>query len=373
MNDSTAASFDYVARRDSLWRRVSSLETQPDCLLVSNLVNIRYLTGFTGSAAFLLLTGDRTVFLTDGRYIEQVATECPGLETRIRPVDSSMMALICESIFESKSKACMIESDSMTRAFYRDLSSGLGGQVELLDSTGLVETLRSKKDSAELNLIRKSVEINEAALLSTLEKMQRSWTELDFAWQLEREIRERGGAGFSFEPIVAAGPAAARPHYHAGATRLFEHQFFLVDWGTEYKGYASDLTRMVCIGSVPEKILEIHGIVAEAKKAAAATLKAGVELKTVDAAARSVIKDAGYGDQFNHGLGHGFGLEIHETPFMSPAFDGTFVEGVAVTIEPGIYLPGIGGVRLEDDFVVTEAGCEKLNALPDDFLVAKID
>lgn len=365
---SLAFEFDYSARRERAWQAAEKLSEPNGCLLVSNLVNIRYLTGFSGSSAFLLLAPGREILLTDGRYVDQVASECPDLETEIRPVDSTMQILVAESMKRLDCGRCLIESDAMTRTFYRQLESSLGGDVELIDSSGLIENLRSIKDDAELALIRKAVEINEAALQATLAKIDRDWTELNFARQLEHQIRELGGDGFAFDAIVAAGPASALPHYHPGDTRIFDHDFFLVDWGSDFKSYASDLTRMVCVGAVPPKIAEIHEIVAQAKQAAAEALRPGAELKAVDSAARSVIAAAGYEAQFNHGLGHSFGLEIHESPFMSPAFEGTFSAGTAVTIEPGIYLAGIGGVRLEDDFLVTQNGCEKLNHLPDDFL-----
>ena len=193
-------------------RLVGQLDGQS--LLVSNLVNVRYLTGFTGSNAFLLISESVEILLTDGRYVQQVAVESPDLETRIRSVDSTMIALIAEALNESNVTTCQVESDSMSRALWRDLGEVTSGQTELLDSSGQVEQLRALKDDYELSLIRRSVAINEEALQATLEKYSTSWTELEFSWQLEREIRQRGGSGFSFEPIVAAGPSSALPHYH---------------------------------------------------------------------------------------------------------------------------------------------------------------
>ena len=337
-------------------------------ILVSNLVNVRYLTGFTGSNAFLLANDSTMLLLTDGRYVEQAATECPDLESRIRPVDSTMLSLVVEALLDHNVSECLIEAKSMSRALWRDLVKAGTEKVSFEDSSDIVETLRTIKDETELHRIRRSVAINEESLLATVAAFSDSWSELDFAWQLEREIRQRGGSGFSFDAIVAAGPASALPHYHPGNARLSEHDFVLVDWGTSWEGYASDLTRVIALGDVPEKIRNIHEVVSAAKQAAIDRIHDGVELRTVDDAARQLIADAGYGDFFNHGLGHGFGLEIHETPFMSPAFEGQLRAGMVITIEPGIYLPGVGGVRLEDDFLVTSDGCEKLNTLPDDFL-----
>ncbi len=337
-------------------------------MLVSNLVNIRYLTGFTGSNAFLLISDSTTLFLTDGRYVEQVATECPGLATWIRPVESSMLALVATAIKDIKVPQCRIEADSMTRALWRDLVQEVGDDVELLDSSGVIEQLRAIKDEYELELIRQSVAINEQALNATLAAYTSAWSELEFSWHLEREIRSRGGSGFSFDAIVAAGPASALPHYHPSNALISDHPLLLVDWGSSFQGYASDLTRVVAVDQVPPEVLEIHKVVSDAKQAAIETLRDGFDLRTVDSAARNLIADAGYGEYFNHGLGHGFGLEIHETPFLSPAFDGHLSTGMVITIEPGIYLPGIGGVRLEDDVLITANGCERLNTMPDCFL-----
>lgn len=337
-------------------------------MLVSNLINVRYLTGFTGSNAFLLINDAVSLLLTDGRYVEQVATECPDLETGIRPVDSSMLKLVADSLKNNSVEKCLVESDSITRALWRDLAEATRGETELTDSSGVVERLRAIKDDYELELIRRSVAINEEALLATLGSYSSSWTELEFSWRLESEIRQRSGDGFSFDAIVAAGPSSALPHYHPTNALIADHALLLVDWGTSFQGYASDLSRVVAIGEISDEIRTIHKIVAEAKQAAMDAVCDGVELRTVDTAARKLIADAGYGDYFNHGLGHGFGLEIHETPFMSPAFEGHLKTGMVITIEPGIYLPQVGGVRLEDDILVTADGYERLNSLGDDFL-----
>jgi Xaa-Pro aminopeptidase len=334
--------------------------------LVSNLVNIRYLTGFTGSNAFLLISDTDAVLLTDGRYTEQCSSECPDLKTQIRPVDSTMLNLVSDAVNKIVASRILIESDSMTRAFWRDLVA-TAPATEFADSSGLVESLRAVKDDHELGLIRKSIKINEEAFQATLASCQTSWSELEFSWELEKEIRQRGGIGFSFDPIVAVGKSSALPHYHAGAAKIQDHPLVLVDWGTSFESYASDLTRVIASGKVANEIAQIRQIVADAKAAACDAVKDGAEIQAVDSAARNLISEAGYGDQFNHGLGHGFGLEIHEPPFISPAYDGTLRAGMVITIEPGIYLPGIGGIRLEDDILVTETGFERLNELPDDF------
>ncbi len=363
MNVDSDSLADYLTRRQRL---ATCLAGQT--MLVSNLVNVRYLTGFSGSNAFLLINDDVTLLLTDGRYITQAAKESPGVPTAIRPVDGTMESLIADALADHKISEVLIEAASMTLSTWRGLSKQVDDTTKLIDSSGIVEKLRSIKDQYELRLIRRSVEINEASLLATIENWSSSWSELEFSWHLEREIRHRGGNGFSFDAIVASGPSSALPHYHPTNISVSSSPFMLVDWGTSYEGYASDLTRMVAISDPPAKLSEIHRIVADAKMAAAGEVRDGVDLKTVDSAARNLIAEAGYGEFFNHGLGHGFGLEIHETPFMSPAFEGELKAGMVITIEPGIYLPELGGVRLEDDYLVTSDGCEKLSSLDDDFL-----
>ena len=353
----------FAARRERLTDLLAGR-----ALLVSNLVNVRYLTGFSGSNGFLLFSGSEVQLLTDGRYTTQVAQECPQVPAVIRAVDGTMHQLIAEAFSDFGLKECLIESGSMTVAMWRELEKSIGQGVALVDSSNLVENLRAIKDDIELDLIRCSVRINEQSLLATIENASPSWSELQFARHLEQEIRQRAGDGFSFDPIVAAGPSSALPHYHAGQPTLGDHDFSLVDWGSSYRGYASDLTRMLAIGPVPAQIKEIHSIVSAAKQAAAAEVRAGAELKSIDEAARNSIAEAGYGEFFNHGTGHGFGLEIHETPFLSPGREGELKTGMVITIEPGIYLPELGGVRLEDDYLVTATGSERLSTLSDDFL-----
>ena len=370
-------SFDFKSRRAQVWgsatQAVESLPaTTTDMeagFLVSNPVNVRYLSGFTGSNGFLAFDASGCTLLTDGRYTTQAATECPDLSVRIRPLESSMLELIAETLRDSPSGAWLIESSHVSREFHRDLAGAIE-KNQLLDSKLIVENLRQRKDEQEILLIRKSIEINQAAAIATLKSFESSWSEKQFSWELERNIRELGGDGFSFAPIVAAGPSSAMPHYRPSGNPCNSYGFMLLDWGSNFHGYASDITRMVAFAEIPDSIKQIHSVVADAKQAAIEAVKDGADLKDVDTAARGLIKAAGFGDQFNHGLGHGFGLEIHESPFISPAFDGQLSSGMVITIEPGIYLPEIGGVRLEDDILVTDDGCVVLSDLSNDFFQA---
>ena len=353
---------NFEQRRHRLLQRLDGAT-----MLVANLVNVQYLTGFTGSNAFLLVADSKFVLLTDGRYTTQVADQCPDLDVLIRPVDSSMIRLIAEAFCDLLVVECLVESDSVTRAFWSDLDSEVGKGTILQDSSGIVESLRAMKEEDELRLIRQSVQINEDAFEATLKQCDRSWSELEFSWHLEREIRQRGGAGFSFDPIVAVGSSSSLPHYHASTAKIGDDPLVLVDWGTSFHGYASDLARVISTSELSAEIKSIHRVVLEAKQAACEAVKDGVDLQKVDSAARLLISKAGFEAEFNHGLGHGFGLEIHEFPFISPAFEGQLKEGMVITIEPGIYLPGKGGVRLEDDILVTSTGFERLNRLSDEF------
>ena len=353
----------FAARRELL---ISELGGRS--MLVSNLVNVRYLTGFTGSNGFLLANSSQVLLMTDGRYTQQAAEQCPDVVAVIRSVDGDMNSLITDTLTDNNVDECLIESDSMTVAMWQQLNQAVDQKVSFVESSGIIEQLRAIKDELEIETVRRSVEINEKALLATLENWNDSWTELQLARHLEQEIRSRGGSGFSFDPIVAAGPTSALPHYRPADVPIADHPFLLIDWGTSYQSYASDLTRMVAVKTPPDQITEIHKIVSDAKTAAAESVRDGVEVSVVDNAARKVIADAGYGDFFQHGTGHSFGLEIHETPFLSPSRVGPLKSGMVITIEPGIYLPKIGGVRLEDDYLVTENGCQRLSTLADDFL-----
>lgn len=352
---------EYPTRRDNLRLLLRNQTCQN--FLVTNITNVGYLTGFSGSSAYLLVTPQEEILLSDGRYTEQIASECPDLEVEIRPVDSTMMKLLVDVLKKTAINKIQIESDSITRAFSNQLDTELP-DVELFDSQGVISTLRAIKDNFEIETIKRSIEINEQVFTHLVDNLSADQTEKQLGHQLESQMRMRGAEKCSFEPIVAAGPSSALAHYHGRDVAIGEHEFLLLDWGTQFNGYASDLTRMIFWGQPHEKMAEIYTIVLAAQTAAIEAIRDGAELTHIDHAARSVIASAGYADQFNHGLGHGIGLEIHEQPFLSPAFEGKVAAGMVITIEPGIYLPGIGGVRIEDDVLVTESGFEVLSRLP---------
>lgn len=348
-------------RRQRLAAKLNDLSA--DGMLISNLKNIQYLTGFTGSAAYLFISPQQQILASDARYSIQLKQECPDLEIDIRDVSSSLMDSAQRLVKSFGWKHLAIESAQLTKADFDELQSRLD-DIQLLDTTQVVERLRMIKDEAEIAAIRKSIQINQTAFQNTLAAATAQQTEREFAYALEAEMRRLGAAGFAFDPIVGVGPRAALPHGRPSDKTLGSASNFLVDWGANVDGYLSDLTRMVITGEPEPKLVEIYDTVLRAQAAAIALIQPGIEARTIDAAARSVIQEAGFGDFFQHGTGHCFGLEIHEQPYLSPSSDAVLAAGMVLTVEPGIYLPGIAGVRLEDDVLVTESGYEVLSNLP---------
>ena len=332
-------------------------------MLITSEINVRYLTGFTGDSSYLLLSPDEKLILSDRRYEEQLANECSSYQLVVRGPGKLMLEL-CRDVLQERSPLRLgIESDHITFGLAQAIKATVES-IELVGQSGLVESLRSCKDADELNILRRAVALAESAFLQVRSEMKPDWTELQVAWRLEQAVREGGGEKLGFPAIVAVGSASALPHYQSGRRRLGEHPLLLIDWGAKLDGYTSDLTRTIALGEISAELRQVHAIVVAAHDAAIATIRPGVAFETVDAAARSVIDAAGYGPRFSHGLGHGIGLEIHEFPRFAAGQTGTLQAGMVVTVEPGIYLPGVGGVRVEDDCLVTADGCEVLSTLP---------
>lgn len=341
-------------------------------LLVSNSVNVTWLTGFTGEASWLLVTADRLILFSDTRFEVQIAAECPGLETVIRGASQTTPELACSSISRMGLPGLAIEAASLSKAACDDLAERLPN-LPLRPTTGLVESLRAIKDEHELELIRRSVAINERTFSVIRYQLRSGQTERDVGFSLEHQMRLLGADRCAFPPIVGVGEQAALPHARLTDRRIGSAPFVLIDWGTHAGGYASDLTRVVFTGPPPKVMLEIYETVRRAQAAAIALIRPGARLREIDAAARNLIADAGFGDRFGHGLGHGFGMEVHEEPFLRPSSTGVLKAGMVITIEPGIYLPGVGGVRLEDDILVTGDGHERLSRLPVEWESLAID
>ena len=354
---------NHALRREKLRHAID--ETGADSLLVTNEVNVRYLTGFTGDSSYLLLTRDHTILLSDTRYEQQLAAECPDVELEIRSAPTTMLDLIERVVSRCAVNAIAFEASSMTVGLHESLRGAV--QASLAPTRSLVETLRSIKDESELQLIRTSIEVAERVMRGLMPDLRASQTEAEVAAEIEYRIRMEGGEGCAFAPIVAAGPHAALPHAHPRTVPIGDAALLLLDWGAVWKGYRSDLTRVLATDRITPELEAVYGVVLHAQAAAIDAVRPGVTLGEVDAAAREVIANAGYGDRFGHGLGHGFGLEIHEHPRLAPRQTEPLQAGMVITIEPGIYLPGVGGVRIEDDVLVTADGSQTLTAFPKQF------
>jgi Xaa-Pro aminopeptidase len=334
-------------------------------LLVTSPVDVGYLTGYSGGDSYLLVGGGgggKPVIVSDFRYQEELAPFKPLADIVIRT--TSMVEAVGDILASVKAKKTGIQAEYMTVAD-RDAIAKRVEKGALASTTGVVMSMRRIKDEHEVSLISKAIKIQEQALLEVLPTIEVGQTEAALAGRIETAMKDKGATGFSFGTIVAAKANGSLPHYRPGSTKVAANQGLLIDWGAQYRGYRGDLTRTFAMGKWPKKVAEIYAIVLEAHEAAAAALAAGKSSTAIDKVARDVITKAGYGEQFGHGLGHGIGLDTHEDPRMSHMLKGTTMQaGNVVTIEPGIYLPGVGGVRIEDDYLVTEGGCRKLSNLP---------
>lgn len=319
-----------------------------DGLLVTSLPNIRYLTGFSGSSALLFVSPRDVVFITDFRYQTQVAEEVGGL-ARIMIEPQSLWTGLWHQLSQlGYPEVIGFESSHLLhRDFQRLLEAGARWQWR--PTVDLVETLRERKDAGELALIQAANGIATRALERTIEQVRIGMTELEVAGVLEKSLRDEGSEGFPFPSIVASGPRSALPHARSTNRVIEAGDFLLLDFGAETRGYCSDVTRTFVVGRAAPEQREIYEIVRLANETAARGVRAGMSGRDADAIARDYIEQRGYGDLFGHSLGHGLGLEVHEAPRLARTADGALAEGAVVTIEPGIYRPGWGGVRIEDD------------------------
>ena len=345
-------------RRQRLRRLIRQAEA--DALLVMHPANVTYLTGFTGDSTHLLLSATDAIMISDGRYTQQLSEECTELDVVIRQPGTEMLPTVAKTISAAGLVRLGIEAAVMTVAFHSELSKQLP-QVQMRPTAGLVEQLREIKDRDEVAQIRQAIDIAERAFGVVRASLRPDRTEKKIAYELEHQIRHFGGTGCSFTPIVGVGPRGALPHARLSDHRIGESEFVLIDWGARGELYLSDLTRILVTGKIPPKLERVYGVVLKAQLAAIDAIRPGAVLKDVDAAGRGVIERAGFGNFFSHGLGHGIGLEIHEGPRFAPNQDRQLKAGMVVTVEPGIYLPHWGGVRIEDDILVTRSGHEVLS------------
>jgi Xaa-Pro aminopeptidase len=334
-----------------------------DSLLVTNFVNVTYLTGFTGDDSFLLVTPKNEILLTDARYTTQLEEECPELEVEVRSVKTSMQEMVGRVVTQAKATMLGIEAESMSVGLRDRLTEKLP-KVSLMPTSGLVEHLRIIKDKEEIAEIRLAATQAERAFGVLRVSLRGEQTEKEVADQLEYQMRLFGAKGPSFPSIVAVGPRAALPHARPTSKRIGEADFVLVDWGADSRLYKSDLTRVLVTGKIPPKLERVYGVVLNAQVRAIEAIRPGVSCHDVDCVARRIIEEAGFGRNFGHGLGHGLGLDIHEAPRLGQGQKQLLQPGMVVTVEPGIYLPGWGGVRIEDDVVVTKTGHEVITHFP---------
>jgi Xaa-Pro aminopeptidase len=339
-------------RLDRLGRRLHEVEL--DGLLITHPPNLYYLFGFTGSFGVALWLDGEAILIVDSRYLEQAREETSHCRVQLspNPFGSDLQSLL------SPSKRIGIEAERMSHSFALTIASWFDNW-EPVPTYGLVEEIRALKSDAETEKIRAACRLANRAFTEFAEGLDWASSETAAAASLEFICRTRGSSGAPFDTIVASGPRSALPHGVAGSRTISRREVLLVDFGARLDAYCSDLTRVIL--PVNGRVREVHAIVREAQEATIAAVRPGVSVVAADAAARKVITSAGYGEYFGHGTGHGLGLEVHELPRISPRGEGVLVPGMVFTVEPGIYLPGEFGIRLEEVVSVTATGCEVLS------------
>ncbi|MDZ4825462.1 MAG: aminopeptidase P family protein [Actinomycetota bacterium] len=364
----TLAPLDIKARLPRLRSRLEHDELP--AILVTKLANVRYLTGFTGSAGMLLVTASDALFVTDGRYRTQSAEQITGAQVAARIEIGATMA--AQRAFVAAAVAGFskvgLEEHSVTGAERRDFVSVFSG-LDVVAAGTQVEDLRRVKDAGEVARVRAACAIADDAFQSLLAQLGTGITEKEFALALEFAMRERGASGNSFDPIIASGPNGAMPHARPSDRVIGRNELIVCDFGCIVDGYCSDMTRTVSVGDPGPDARRLYDVVLESQAAGRAVVAPDVACATVDKASRDVIDDAGWAELFSHSTGHGVGLEIHEAPRVASTARDTLLVGDVVTVEPGVYLPGVGGVRIEDTLVVTVAGAEPLTLTPKELVL----
>jgi len=340
-------------------------EQKIDGFLVTQPENRRYLSGFTGSSGILIITPERQALATDSRYYEQARQQCPDWELIEAGYDfvGSMLETLRQ--FELGARRVGFESGHISVSTLNSWERALKGRLVLVDTEGFVEMLRMRKDEAEVASIRKAIALADEALAHVTQWMKPGMTERQVAWEIESYMRTHGADAISFEPIVASGPNSAMPHARPTDRVLQAGEPITMDFGCVVEGYCSDLTRTVCLGEPADaKYLEVWHTVLKAQEMAEDGARVGMTGEQIDKLARDVIVEAGFGDYFGHGLGHGVGLAIHEGPRFSFTYPHEVPVGAIMTVEPGIYIPGWCGVRIEDMARVRPNGLEILTTAP---------
>jgi Xaa-Pro aminopeptidase len=329
--------------------------------LVTRPVNVRYLTGFDSSNVALAVSPDRVVVATDGRYVDS-ARSLAGVE--VVQADRDLLSWLGGRLDELAEGPVAFEADHVTVAGHESLSAG---GTELLPTTGVVAGLRAVKDEDELAAIRRAARVTDAAYERLAREALVGRTEAEVAWWMEQTLRDEGAEAIAFPVIVASGPNAALPHHHPGSRRIGSGETVIVDAGAEVGGYCSDCTRTFATGTLPEELQRAYAVCHAAQETALAGVRAGAAAAELDGIARTRIEGSGIAEVL-HGLGHGVGLEVHEQPILRPTSTDTLAARNVVTVEPGVYLAGLGGVRIEDLVVVGESGPEVLSGFTKDLL-----
>jgi Xaa-Pro aminopeptidase len=337
-----------------------------EAIIVASEVNRRYLSGFTGTHGVVLLSADRAALLTDFRYRLQAGEQAVGFE--IIEHGRDLNAAIAETL-RSWGVSRLLYEDRHVTVAEQALWAKSFAPAQLLPAGGIIEGLRMYKDAGELAVMQEAADLADRAFQYVLDKIKPGVTEYEIAAELEFYMRKNGATGPSFNTIVASGERSAMPHGVASGKKIGRDEFVTLDFGAYYKGYCSDLTRTVFVGKPADKHREIYSIVKEAQQYALDHLKPGMTGREGDALTRDIITRYGYGDHFGHGTGHGLGMEIHEEPRLSLTCDTVLAPGMMVTVEPGIYLPGFGGVRIEDDVILTDSGIQILTRSPKELIV----
>ncbi len=321
--------------------------------------NVRYLSGFSGSAAWLLITPAQQFIGSDSRYWEQIRKQAPDFELTMYKGQAGQTDALKAKVQQLGLKRIGVEGDHLTHTKFEEWSNAFDG-AELISTTDLVAGMRASKDAAELDALRHALAITDQAYEHIVRWIEPGMTEKEVAWELEAFMRTHGADGLAFDVDVASGPNTAEPHHVPEARAIQEGEPIWIDMGAKVNGYHADLTRSFVLGEPDEQFKNIYAVVLRANLAALNALKAGIVGKDLHEVAHAVIRDAGYGENFGHGLGHGVGLAIHEKPSAGAQSDDVLPAGAIVTIEPGIYIAGWGGVRIEDVARVTEDGAEIL-------------
>lgn len=336
-----------------------------DALLVTNPYNRRYMTGFTGSAGVAVISAEDAVFITDFRYMEQAAKQVQGF--RIVKHEKTIIEEVANQVKEMKIKTVGFEKDNVSFGTYELYNDKVDAELKAV--SGIVEKLRMVKTADEIEILQQAAKIADDAFAHICTFIKPGVTELEVSNELEMFMRKQGATSSSFDTIVASGERGALPHGVASDKVIQSGELVTLDFGALYNGYISDITRTVAVGEPSEQLKEIYEVTLAAQVLALEKIKPGMTGIEADAIARDYIKSKGYGDAFGHSTGHGIGLEVHEGPALSFRSETVLVPNMTVTVEPGIYLPGIGGVRIEDDILITEDGNVRLTHSPKELII----